>query len=257
VNVTNVARLGTLLVSVHPAEEEEVREGDLVVDAAVDAQVDLEAAAATTVVNQVTCLVTAQSREWEVAVVAAVEVTVRATIAERVVTCPVTVLTEWAEEAVAAVALMDASVTTVMRLDICRVTAQMLTDDHLIGAVLNASGATRWVTLHVTVPTAAVVVVLVHAVDVAAAAARTCVATTATRSDTSRATVPQLRRALLSCRPVGGLGWLLSNSSRATLPTYVRRSGHVVLSLGRQYSQHVHPSPCISLCPECLQYRGQ
>lgn len=131
-------RPGTLLVSVHQAVEEVVRGVDLaVVDVEVaDAQVVLEAAAATTVVSQVTCLVTAQSPEWVVVAAAVVAATVLATTAERVDICPATALTEWvaaAAEDPVAIVLMDASATTAMRPVICRVIAQMLIDDHLTG----------------------------------------------------------------------------------------------------------------------------
>lgn len=86
----------------------------------------------------------------------------------------------------------------------------------------------RWVTLHVTAPTAAVVVARDRAVDVvvvAAAAALTCAATTATRLDTSLVTARQLHKALPS-RPVGGLGWLLSNGSRQHADQRTDRTAH-------------------------------
>jgi hypothetical protein len=203
VSVTSAERPGTLPVSAHRAvEAARAQEAD---HAEVVVEEVQEAAAATTVVSQVTCHVTAPSRAWAVVVVVvavAVAATAPATTVVRVDISPVSALTRW-EVAVAVdlaviVPQTDASVTTVTRLDTCLVTALMPTGGHQTGAALSASGAMRWVTLLVTVLTAAAAAVdlVDHVVVVAVvAAAQTCVATTAMRSDTSRATVPPSRSA--------------------------------------------------------------
>jgi hypothetical protein len=170
----------------------------------------------------------------------------------RVDISPVSALTRW-EVAVAVdlaviVPQTDASVTTVTRPDTCLVTALMPTGGRQTGAALSASGATRWVTLLVTVLTAAAVVALVDrlvAVVVAAVAAQTCVATTATRSDTSRATVPPSRSATVAARRRPVAAETYSKPTRDWTPTVTT-------------SHCQQASPCLSVCPAAdIEHRAR
>lgn len=181
----------------------------LVVDLVEEEVVEVEAVTATTVVSRVTCRATAPSR---VRVAAAEEAaTVPATTAGRADTSRVTVRTRWEEEEAVAAAettavATAASATTATRPDICLATARTPTGVRRTGAESSASGATRWVTLLVTARTAAEVdrVADPAAAAVVVVAAPTCAATTATKSDTSRATVRPLRRRVVCRQPSGG-----------------------------------------------------
>lgn len=181
----------------------------LVVDLAVEEVVEVEAVTATTVVSRATCRATVP-RRVRVAAAAVEAAIVPATTAARADTSRATARTEWGEE-VAAVAettavATAASATTATRPDICHVTARTLTGARRTGAELSASGATRWVTLLVTARTAAEAdrVVDPAAAVVVVVAALTCAATTATKSDTSLATVRPLRRRVVCRQPSGG-----------------------------------------------------
>lgn len=170
---------------------EEVEEVEMVQEVVVAAK------AATTVANQDTCHVTAP-KEGPVVVGAVAEATVHATTAERLVTSRASAPTRWeVAEAVVSVPTQG-SATTAMEVDICLVTV-LKTERDQTEAAWSVTSVMKWVTLLETVPTPAAVEV-VHAmgsdvveVVVAAVVQRVCAATTATRWDTSHATVQPWR----------------------------------------------------------------
>lgn len=174
------------LVAVVPvaAAEEDVQE--------VVAVVVVEAA--TTVASRVTCHVTARKADLAVAA-AAVAVTERVTTVVRLAISRASALARW-EVVEEVIAQIPENVTTVMEVGTCLVIVQRAERDQT-EVVWNVTSAMKWVILHEIVQTPVEVEVLDHAMAsaavVAAAAvvvvALTCVATTATRWATSRATV--------------------------------------------------------------------
>lgn len=177
-------------VTSHVIVQQQEVEEELPVVVVVDVVAEQEVPAwavetVTTVESPVICLVTAQSREWAVAAVWEAEVIELATIVEKLGISRANAPARW--EVV--IVQIHANATTVMRPDISRVTVLMPTGVHQIKVELSASDAMRWDISPVTVPTVVVVLVVLVRAVVVAAVDRTCAATTAMRSDTSRATV--------------------------------------------------------------------
>jgi len=145
------------------------------------------------VASRVTCHVTA--RKADLAVAAAVAVTERVTTVVRLAISRANALARWEVVEEEVIAQIPENVTTVMEVGTCLVIVRKAERDQT-EVVWNVTSAMKWVILHEIVQTPVEVEVLDHAMASAAVVAAaavvvvlTCVATTATRWATSRATV--------------------------------------------------------------------